>query len=142
MEDVNLFAVEEAPPSIPQEKSLTLMIKGVLGDLIPEVRKVEEEEGSCSMPGKDDTEGGDIDDEDLTEGGNVDDEDQTEHSPKDHIEQQVIIQAEEQILIQIEESIPEKEHKEETLSTMEEDKVQIIFPIAPVRQAPSLSRIV
>lgn len=61
MEDVVPLTAEEALPSIPKEQYPGLMIEGVLGDLVPEVKTAEargdeEEEGSSSTTGKDDDE--------------------------------------------------------------------------------------
>lgn len=88
MEYVIPLAAEEALSSIPENQSPTLMMEGVLNNLaldreIVAIPEVEEEERSSSMPGKDENEGGD-----------ADDEDQTKNSPKEHTKQQVIIQAE------------------------------------------------
>lgn len=71
MEDAIPLATEEDLSSIPKEQSPTLMIKGVLGNFVPEVETVEvreveeEEEGSSSTWG--DNKRGNADDEDQFE---------------------------------------------------------------------------
>lgn len=71
------------------------------------------------MPGKDDNEGGNHD------------EDQTGVSTEEQTEHQAIIQAKEQVFIQVKESNPEKVHKEETTSKMAEDEEHIIHQLVP-----------
>lgn len=87
------------------------MIKDVLRDLTPKVEaiktiKIEEEEGSSSIPGDKDN-----------EGDNVDVEDQNEVSPNKQSEHQAIIQNEEQTPIQVKDSNPKREHIKETTPT-------------------------
>lgn len=120
-EDVTPFAIEETLPSIFIKQSATLIIKGVLGDLVAEVEtaivhEVKEEEGSSSTSVKDDNGGGD-----------GDDEDRTEPSSEEHTEQQVMIQTEGQALIVVEESVSERD-KEEITSKVAEDEVQVMAP--------------
>lgn len=62
VEHVTPLTAEEVPLNIAKEESLTLMIKGVLAELVAEVEATEaqgneEEKGSSSTPGKEDNKG-------------------------------------------------------------------------------------
>lgn len=67
----------------------------------------------------------------------MDDEDQVENSPEEHTEREAMIRVEEQKPIQLKRVFLEGDHREEIISTMAEDEVQIIPLPVSTQQVPS-----